>query len=108
MKPRVTQSHVATEGGESYGQDCDLSRVQSDADVMLGAGEVADFKRDGRDPFDSNNSILNPFTGKATEISLLDFTSIHTKNFYFSWISFCVAFFCWFAFPSIVSLHFWH
>ena len=106
MKPTVTQSHVAntitTEEGERFDQDCDLSKGQSDEDAMNDAGEVADFKRDGRNQFEDSSS-LNPVTGKATVISLLDFSSIHTKNFYFSWISFCVAFFCWFAFPSIVS-----
>merc|ERR1719201_1526955 len=66
-------------------------------------------------PSQRNDSMYNRFDGvyphiatdpktcKATEIKLLSFARPHMRGFHVSWISFFLAFFCWFSITPLLS-----
>jgi NNP family nitrate/nitrite transporter-like MFS transporter len=46
---------------------------------------------------------MDPSTGKATRIRLLDFSTPHMRAFHMSWIAFFVCFFAWFAIAPLMA-----
>lgn len=45
---------------------------------------------------------VNPTTGKALTVPVLNPINKYGRVFFFSWFSFCMAFLSWYAFPPLV------
>jgi NNP family nitrate/nitrite transporter-like MFS transporter len=82
-----------------------IGDVESKTEVYQDPKATYQFTEKEPGKFYSGSMPVSPSEGfKATEIQLFSFARPHMRAFHFAWMSFFIAFVCWFAFAPLIVL----